>query len=103
MIAAFASGASGPAGYNLTRGRKDKETAMAEEQEKTYSEDEIAARLAKDLPKWKYENGWIRRKYKTHSWKGTLMVINTPSAILPKLPGITRTLPHPTPGSRCAS
>src|SRR3546814_6988807 len=26
---------------------------------------------------WRYENGWIRRKYKTHSWKGTLMVINT--------------------------
>ena len=23
------------------------------------------------------ENGWIRRKYKTNSWKGTLMVINT--------------------------
>ncbi|MET0574722.1 MAG: 4a-hydroxytetrahydrobiopterin dehydratase [Mesorhizobium sp.] len=45
--------------------------------EKTYSEAEIAERLAKDLPKWRYENGWIRRKYKTNSWKGTLMVINT--------------------------
>ena len=23
------------------------------------------------------ENGWIRRKYKTHSWKGTMMAVNT--------------------------
>ena len=45
--------------------------------EKVYSEAEIAERLEKELPKWRYENGWIRRKYKTHSWKSTLMVINT--------------------------
>ncbi len=44
--------------------------------EHAYSESEIAERLAKDLPHWRYENGWIRRKFKTHSWKGTLMVIN---------------------------
>jgi 4a-hydroxytetrahydrobiopterin dehydratase len=34
--------------------------------ERTYSEDEIKARLARDL-----------RKYRTNSWKGTLMVINS--------------------------
>lgn len=45
--------------------------------EKVYSETEIVDRLEKELPKWRYENGWIRRKYKTHSWKSTLMVINT--------------------------
>jgi len=45
--------------------------------DKVYSEAEIVERLAKELPKWRYENGWIRRKYKTHSWKSTLMVINT--------------------------
>lgn len=45
--------------------------------ERTYSEAEIAERLHKELPKWRYENGWIRRKYKTHGWKSTLMVINT--------------------------
>ena len=45
--------------------------------EKVYSEAEIVERLGKELPKWRYENGWIRRKYKTHSWKSTLMVINT--------------------------
>jgi 4a-hydroxytetrahydrobiopterin dehydratase len=43
---------------------------------KTYSEDEIRERLEKENPRWYYENGWIRRKYKTGNWKGTLMVIN---------------------------
>ncbi|MGQ0594143.1 MAG: 4a-hydroxytetrahydrobiopterin dehydratase [Gammaproteobacteria bacterium] len=45
--------------------------------EETYSEDEIKQRLAEDLPHWYYEEGWIRRKYKTSGWKGTLMVVNT--------------------------
>jgi 4a-hydroxytetrahydrobiopterin dehydratase len=44
--------------------------------EHAYSESEIATRLAKELPHWRYENGWIRRKFKTHSWKGTLMALN---------------------------
>ena len=44
--------------------------------EQTYSEEQIKLRLAEELPKWYYENGWIRRKYKTNSWKGTLMVVN---------------------------
>ncbi|HTZ78445.1 MAG TPA: 4a-hydroxytetrahydrobiopterin dehydratase [Stellaceae bacterium] len=47
------------------------------QRERVYAEDEIKNRLQRDLPLWWYENGWIRRKYKTHSWKGTLMVINT--------------------------
>lgn len=45
--------------------------------EQTYSEDQIQARLQEELPHWYFENGWIRRKYRTHSWKGTLMVVNT--------------------------
>jgi len=45
--------------------------------EKTYDEKEIQAYLKEQLPHWFYENGWIRRKYKTSGWKGTLMVINT--------------------------
>ncbi len=45
--------------------------------DETFSEEEIAARLEDELPKWTYENGWIRRKYKTSGWKGTLMVVNT--------------------------
>ncbi len=44
--------------------------------ERTYSDDEVEARLKSELPLWYLEKGFIRRKYKTHSWKGTLMVIN---------------------------
>lgn len=45
--------------------------------EKVYTHEEIEARLKADLPHWYLEDGWIRRKYRTNSWKGTLMVINT--------------------------
>jgi 4a-hydroxytetrahydrobiopterin dehydratase len=45
--------------------------------EKVYTPEEIEARLKSELPHWYFEEGWIRRKYRTHSWKGTLMVINT--------------------------
>ena len=45
--------------------------------ERVYSEAEIAAKLAAELPHWYYENGWIRRKYRTGGWKATLMVVNT--------------------------
>ena len=44
-------------------------------EEKAYSEAEITERL-KALPHWYYENGTIRRKYRTEGWKGTLMVVN---------------------------
>ena len=42
-----------------------------------YSDDEIRARLATELPHWYFEDGWIRRKFRTEGWKGTLMVVNT--------------------------
>ncbi|MFD0987542.1 4a-hydroxytetrahydrobiopterin dehydratase [Methyloligella solikamskensis] len=44
--------------------------------ERVYDEKECEERL-KELPHWYLEDGWIRRKYKTASWKSTLMVINT--------------------------
>ncbi len=44
--------------------------------EQTYDEEQIAERLREELPSWYYEDGWLRRKYKTSGWKGTLMVIN---------------------------
>lgn len=47
------------------------------EKDEAYSEEEIEARLKEELPEWNFENGWIRRKYKTSGWKGTLMVVNT--------------------------
>ncbi|NUT14980.1 MAG: 4a-hydroxytetrahydrobiopterin dehydratase [Cupriavidus sp.] len=42
-----------------------------------FTPEEITARLADELPKWYFEDGWIRRKFKTSGWKGTLMVVNT--------------------------
>ncbi len=45
--------------------------------DRVYSPDEIQDKLAKDLPHWIYEDGWIRRKYKTSGWKATMMVVNT--------------------------
>lgn len=44
--------------------------------EETFDETTITKRLSEELPHWYYENGWIRRKYRTTGWKGTLMVIN---------------------------
>lgn len=41
----------------------------------TYTEPEIAERLAA-LPGWYYEDGWIRRYYKTDGWPVTLMLVN---------------------------
>src|ERR1700722_5256562 len=50
---------------------------MSEEsKERAYELNEIEARLKRELPHWRYENGWIRRTFRTSSWKGTLMVIN---------------------------
>ncbi len=49
----------------------------ATKHEEAYAEAEVKARLEKELPRWHYEDGWIRRTYRTHSWKATLMLINT--------------------------
>ena len=40
------------------------------------AEEEIRQRIETELPHWYYEDGWIRRKYRTSGWKGTLMVVN---------------------------
>lgn len=45
--------------------------------ERVYSDAEVEEKLKNELPHWTLERGWIRRKYRTNSWKGTLMVINT--------------------------
>ncbi|HEX5435647.1 MAG TPA: 4a-hydroxytetrahydrobiopterin dehydratase [Gemmatimonadaceae bacterium] len=41
----------------------------------TYDDAQIAAKLA-NLPGWYYEDGWIRRQYKTDGWPTTLMLVN---------------------------
>jgi 4a-hydroxytetrahydrobiopterin dehydratase len=45
------------------------------ETESTFDETEIQARLG-ELPGWYYEDGWIRRVYKTDGWPTTLMLVN---------------------------
>src|SRR5262245_50375897 len=46
-------------------------------EERVYTNEEVEERLKSELPQWYLEDGWIRRKYKTAGWKGTLMVVNT--------------------------
>lgn len=50
---------------------------MERKPEVAYSEEEVAAHLVGPLRHWVLENGWIRRKFRTEGWKGTLMVVNT--------------------------
>ena len=45
------------------------------EKEPTHDESQIAQRL-EDLPGWFFEDGWIRRVYKTDGWPTTLMLVN---------------------------
>ena len=54
----------------MTRWRKETPDTV-------YTLQEITERLAEELPKWTFDEGWICRKYKTSGWKGTLMVVNT--------------------------
>ena len=42
--------------------------------EAVYNESQIADRL-RELPGWFYEDGWIRRVYKTDGWPTTLMLV----------------------------
>jgi 4a-hydroxytetrahydrobiopterin dehydratase len=43
--------------------------------ETTYDEAQINDRL-RELPGWYFEDGWIRRVYKTDGWPTTLMLVN---------------------------
>ena len=44
--------------------------------DEVYAPEEVTERLAQELPHWTFEDGWIRRKYKTSGWKSTLMAVN---------------------------
>ena len=50
---------------------------MTVTREKPMTPEDVSAFLKANLPHWRLDDGWIRRTYKTASWKGTLMVINT--------------------------
>ncbi|HJZ55470.1 MAG TPA: 4a-hydroxytetrahydrobiopterin dehydratase [Gemmataceae bacterium] len=44
---------------------------------KTYTDDEVKAKLAEfGLTDWYLEDGWLRRKYNTDGWPQTLMAVN---------------------------
>ena len=43
--------------------------------EPTYDDTQIAQKLT-TLPGWYYEDGWLRRYYKTDGWPTTLMLVN---------------------------
>ena len=45
------------------------------DEERVYTDAEVTERLARDLPGWSLEAGSIRRRYETHGWKATLMVV----------------------------
>ena len=47
---------------------------MSEKNIKVYTELEIKERITDG---WSYDGKWIRKTFKTHSWKSTLMVVNT--------------------------
>jgi 4a-hydroxytetrahydrobiopterin dehydratase len=47
---------------------KDREGAM-----RTYAQAQIEERLGATLPGWRYAEGQLRRTYRTHGWKGTLL------------------------------
>lgn len=42
-----------------------------------FTEKEIENYLSENLNGWSYDGKWIRKTYKTHSWKSTLMVVNS--------------------------
>ena len=47
---------------------KDRESSK-----QPYAQAEIEARLKAELPDWRYAEGQLRRKYRTHGWKATLL------------------------------
>ena len=51
---------------------------MSEPKERTYSDDEVQAKIQElGLAEWYLEDGWLRRKFNTDGWPQTLMAVNT--------------------------
>lgn len=50
---------------------------MSDKDLSVYNDNQIKEKISKELKDWEYDGKWIRKRFKTHSWKGTLMVINT--------------------------
>lgn len=43
---------------------------------KIFNEEEINEWIKNTGSEWSFDGKWIRKTYKTHSWKSTLMVVN---------------------------
>lgn len=43
------------------------------EETPTYGPEEVARRLDRTLPAWRYERGWIRRRWEREGWPATLL------------------------------
>ena len=50
---------------------------MNEKEIKVFNEEEVNEWIKKTDSEWLYDGKWIRKTYKTHSWKSTLMVVNS--------------------------
>ena len=44
---------------------------------KVYNENEIKEKINEHLKDWNYDGKWLRKTFKTHSWKSTLIAVNT--------------------------
>ena len=73
---------------------------MSETKQKTYSDEEVEAKIAElGLDGWYLEDGWLRRKYNTDGWPTTLMLVNADRLPVPRRPSTTPT--WRSPGARC--
>lgn len=50
---------------------------MTKNEINVFDESEINNYIQKNLKGWSFDGKWIRKTYKTHSWKSTLMVVNS--------------------------
>ena len=50
---------------------------MTKKDIKVYNENEINEKINELLKDWNYDGKWIRKTFKTHGWKSTLIVVNT--------------------------
>ena len=49
---------------------------MTNKEIRAFSEEEIKEWINDYNMEWSYDGKWIRKTYKTHSWKSTLIVVN---------------------------
>ncbi len=50
---------------------------MKKEKNTVFTSEQIEEKLNTELVGWSYDGKWIRKTFKTHSWKSTMMVTNT--------------------------